>query len=76
MSRSYLNNEHGKWRMFCDVCHGHDSRTYPREPDLGIFHSEGWFIGSRVDACPACIQEGTLPNDKPHRLYPFPEATA
>jgi hypothetical protein len=69
MSRSYLNNEKGRWRMFCDVCHDHDARTYPEPPDLGIFHAEGWFIGVRVDACPACVTAGKLPNDKPHRLH-------
>ena len=72
MSRSYLNTEHGRWRMFCDVCHDHDARAYKSQPDLGIFHAEGWFIGSKVDACPPCVAAGKLPDDKPHRLYPSP----
>ena len=69
MSRSYLNNEKGKWRMFCDVCHDHDARTYPEAPDLGIFFEEGWFIGTKVDACPECVKAGKLTHDEPHRLY-------
>jgi hypothetical protein len=56
--------------MFCDVCHGHDQRTYDQSPALDIFHGEGWFIGARVDACPRCVGDGNIPDDKPHRLYP------
>jgi len=69
VSRSYLNNEKGQWRMFCDVCHDHDKRTYPASPELDQFYLEGWFIGTKVDACPACVKQGNLPNDKPHRLF-------
>lgn len=76
MSRSYLNTEHGRWRMFCDVCHDHDDRTYDESPDLGIFYADGWFIGMRVDACPECVAHDRLPDDLVHRLYPFPRAAA
>jgi hypothetical protein len=64
MSRSYLKNEKGRWRMFCDVCYDHDARTYDNPPDLDIFRSEGWSIGSRVDACPVCVSKAKLPEDQ------------
>lgn len=65
MSRSYLISEQGKWRMFCDVCYDHDARTYDSPPDLDIFRGEGWSIGERVDACPACVLEAKSAKDNP-----------
>ena len=70
MSRSWLIGQPKQWRMFCDVCFKHDHRTFPTQPDLGIFHAEGWFIGTRWDACPSCIAKGKQPTDSRHRDYP------
>jgi hypothetical protein len=69
MSRSWLNDEPNMWRMFCDVCFDYDARACPDQPDLGLFAAEGWFIGRRVDACPACVAAGNTPSDDPHPRY-------
>lgn len=66
MSRSYFNAEPGRWRMFCDVCFDHDDETFDTAPELLPFHRGGWFIGTHLDACPACVKAGRLPNCGPN----------
>lgn len=66
MSRSWLKAETGRWRMFCDLCFAHDSRTFAAPPDLSIFAAESWFIGVLVDACPQCVASGRTPSCASH----------
>ena len=78
MTRTWISEKDHRWVMMCDQlgC-ATRSEPFPREPDLALFASRGWFIAAKFgDVCPHCLAKGTKPTAAPHKAHSAGKATA
>lgn len=58
MSRSWVSQTDRRWYMRCDqkdCTTRSEVRLAPEGLDLRAFADAGWYIGQKIDLCPACV---------------------